>query len=95
MLGALTGVLEMGWTSVLHKMSAFFPIINATGKVCSQSYLPVPITQVPELGANDAGQEGSNSALGNKGFCDCPNPEVNIVRCPIQIHELLGQFGIA
>lgn len=88
-------MLEMGWISVLHEMSAFFPIINAMGKVSPQSYLPVSITQVPELGANDAGQEGSDSALGNKGLCDCPNPEVNIVRCPIQLHELLGQFGIA
>lgn len=77
------------------KHQHFFPIINAMGKVCFQGYLPVPITQVPELGTNDAGQEGSNSALGNKGLCDCPNPEVNIVRCPIQLHELLGQFGIA
>lgn len=95
MLGAVTGMLEMGWISVSHEMSAFFPIINAMGKVSSQGYLPVPITQVPELGANDAGQEGSNSALGNKGLCNCPNPEVNIVRGPIQFHELLGQFGIA
>lgn len=95
MLGALTGVLEMGWINVSHEMLALFPAINAMGKVYSQSYLPVRITQVPELGANEAGQEGSNSALGNKGLCDCPNPEVNIVRCPIQLHELLGQFGIA
>lgn len=70
-------------------------ITNAMGKVCSQSYLPVPITQVPELGSNDAGQERSNSALRNKGLCDCSNPEVNIVRCPIQLHERFGQFGIA
>lgn len=56
---------------------------------------PVPIAQVPELGANNAGQEGPNSALGNHGLCNCPNPEVDIVWCPIHIHELLGQFGIA
>lgn len=65
------------------------------GMACSQSHLPVPITQVPELGANDAGQEGPDSAPGNEGLCNCPNPEVNIVRCPIQDHELLGQFTIA
>lgn len=56
---------------------------------------PVPITQVPELGANNAGQEGPNSALGNHRLCNCPNPEVDIVWCPIHIHELLGQFRIA
>lgn len=56
---------------------------------------PVPITQVPELGANNAGQEGPNSALGNHRLCNCPDPEVDVVWCPIHIHELLGQFGIA
>lgn len=60
-----------------------------------ESHLPVSVTQVPELGANDAGQEGPDSTLGNEGLCNCTNPKVNIVWCPIQVHVLLGQFGVA
>lgn len=56
--------------------------------------LPVPITNVPELGANEASHEWPNSASSHKGLCQCPNPNVNVLWCPVQLYELLCQTVI-
>lgn len=56
--------------------------------------LPVPITNVPELGANETSHERPNSASSHKGLCQRPNPNVNVLWCPIQLYELLCQIVI-
>lgn len=50
--------------------------------------LPVPITCVPELRANETSHERPNPSSIHKRLCKCPNPNVNVPRCPIQLHEL-------
>lgn len=56
--------------------------------------LPVPVTDFPELGANDASHERPHSASAHKGLCNCPNPNVDVFWCPIQVYELLRQVTI-
>lgn len=56
--------------------------------------LPVPITNVPELGANETSHERPNSASFHKGLCKGPNPDVNVFWCPIELQELPCQVLI-
>lgn len=56
--------------------------------------LPVPIMCVPELRANETSHERPNPSSIHKGLCKCPNPNVTVPWCPIQLHELLCQTVI-
>lgn len=85
-----TGVVFISALRNLHKLQT--PC--ALGLGYPALLLPVPITNVPELGANETGHERPHSASFHKGLCKGPNPDVNILWCPIELQEFPCQVLI-